>query len=219
LELLFFIKRVVSLALVPPIGFFVLALALWVVYLIRQQWRLWRGINLRSSREWSSSRGRANSLGSLLSVVVFLLIAGLASMTGFASSFLVNLVEREAGQPLDDEAAKTLMSRPSAPQALVILGGGSDFDAREPNGPFTLNAWTMRRVIHGTRLAKLTGLKVLVSGGVVPPHTKAEAQSMAEFMERELSYRATWQELRSRDTRDNASESARGAHAPLGDGV
>ena len=49
-------------------------------------------------------------------------------------------------------------------QAIVILGGGVRRNALEYGGD-TLSSLTLERVRYGARVARLTGLPVLVSGG------------------------------------------------------
>ena len=51
-------------------------------------------------------------------------------------------------------------------QAIVILGGGIRRDAPEYGGD-TLGTLTLERVRYGARVARLTGLPVLVTGGTV----------------------------------------------------
>ncbi len=57
-------------------------------------------------------------------------------------------------------------SRPTNAQAIVILGGGTRRYAPEYGGA-TLSTLSLERVRYGARLARRTGLPVLVSGGPV----------------------------------------------------
>ena len=92
-------------------------------------------------------------------------------------------------------------------QAVVILGGGVRRDAPEYGGD-TLATLTLERVRYGARVARLTGLPVLVSGGSVLGG-EPEAKLMAASLEREFGVPVRWVETRSRTTHENAVLSAR----------
>ena len=91
-------------------------------------------------------------------------------------------------------------------QAVVILGGGVRRYAPEYGGE-TLATLTLERVRYGARVARLTGLPVLVSGGSgygsVP-----EAVLMKASLEDEFEVPVRWAEARSRTTHENAVFSA-----------
>jgi uncharacterized SAM-binding protein YcdF (DUF218 family) len=129
----------------------------------------------------------------LLSVVLLSLLAMPA-----VSGLLVWTLDRSP--PLD------LITARSA-QAIVILGGGVRASAPEYGGP-TVSAITLARVRYGAWLARATHLPVLLSGGAVrrgPP----EALLMREVLTREFGVPVRWLEVRSRNTHENAIESAR----------
>jgi uncharacterized SAM-binding protein YcdF (DUF218 family) len=91
-------------------------------------------------------------------------------------------------------------------QAIVILSGGTRPYAAEYGGP-TLGGITLDRVRYGARLARMTGLPVLVSGGTTkgaPP----EALLMRNVLVQEYGVPVRWVETRSRDTHENAVKSA-----------
>lgn len=88
-------------------------------------------------------------------------------------------------------------------QALVVLGGGLRREAAEYGGD-TLGRLTSERVRYGARLARATGLPVLVSGGPPEPDARSEAEVMREALEREYGVAVKWSEDRSRNTRENA---------------
>ncbi|MBA3506786.1 MAG: YdcF family protein [Betaproteobacteria bacterium] len=92
-------------------------------------------------------------------------------------------------------------------QAIVILGGGIRRDAPEYEGD-TLGRLTLDRVRYGARLARVTGLPVLVTGGSVL-ESRPEGELMRESLEREFGVPVRWVETRSRNTRDNAVLSAK----------
>lgn len=95
--------------------------------------------------------------------------------------------------------------------AIVILSGGLRDYAPEFGGS-TVNRVTLERVRYGARLARQSGLPVLVSGGA--PSRRAgtrgpgEAQLMKETLEEDFQVPVKWVEGRSLDTRQNADFSA-----------
>jgi uncharacterized SAM-binding protein YcdF (DUF218 family) len=105
----------------------------------------------------------------------------------------------DTSPPLDFERAKSA-------QAVVILGGGSRRNAAEYGGD-TLGRLTLERVRYGARVAHLTGLPVLVSGGA-PADGESEAKLMRDALEREFGIPVRWAEDRSRNTHENAVLSA-----------
>lgn len=96
--------------------------------------------------------------------------------------------------------------RAAGTQAIVILGGGTRHDAPEYGGD-TLNTLTLERVRYGARVAKETGLPVLVTGGSTYGGT-TEAHLMREALQNEFSVEVRWAEDRSRTTHENAVYSA-----------
>jgi len=91
--------------------------------------------------------------------------------------------------------------------AIVIIGGGVRPDAPEYGGE-TLATLTLERVRYGARVARLTGLPVLVSGG---PGFRgsSEAALMKASLEDEFGVPVRWVEARSRTTHENAVFSSR----------
>jgi uncharacterized SAM-binding protein YcdF (DUF218 family) len=92
-------------------------------------------------------------------------------------------------------------------QAVVILGGGVRRDALEYGGD-TLGRLSLERVRYGAKLARETGLPVLVSGGTVFGDTATEASLMRAALEQEFKVPVRWAEDRSRNTHENAQFSA-----------
>jgi uncharacterized SAM-binding protein YcdF (DUF218 family) len=115
------------------------------------------------------------------------------------SAWLVQKASNRAA-PVDVESARKA-------QAIVILGGGVRRDAPDYGGD-TLGRLSLERVRYGARLARETGLPVIVSGGSVRGDTPPEAQLMREALEREFSVPVRWTEATSRNTRENAKRSA-----------
>ena len=87
--------------------------------------------------------------------------AGVAALLALSmpavADFLVGFVDTSTA--FDPQAAKSA-------KAIVILGGGVRQNAPEYGGD-TIATLTLERVRYGARVARLTGLPVLVSGGTV----------------------------------------------------
>jgi uncharacterized SAM-binding protein YcdF (DUF218 family) len=105
-----------------------------------------------------------------------------------------------------DQSPPLDVARASNAQAIVILGGGTRRYAPEFGGE-TLNSLTLERIRYGARLARSTGLPVLVSGGSVG-RAAAEAPLMRSALVNEYGVAVRWTEARSRNTHENAIESA-----------
>ncbi|MGA8055894.1 MAG: YdcF family protein [Burkholderiales bacterium] len=94
----------------------------------------------------------------------------------------------------------------SRAQAIVILAGGIRRNAPEYGGD-TLSRLSLERARYGAKLAKQTGLPVLVSGGVVF-RGRPESEVIRDALEQEFGVKVRWVETKSRDTRGNALYSA-----------
>ena len=92
-------------------------------------------------------------------------------------------------------------------RAIVVLGGGLRRAAPEYGGD-TLGRLTAERVRYAARIARATGLPVLVSGGTPGGARRSEAQAMREALEQEYGVPVRWVEPHSRNTRENARNSA-----------
>jgi uncharacterized SAM-binding protein YcdF (DUF218 family) len=117
---------------------------------------------------------------------------------------LTRLTERYP--PLD-------LSRPVAADVIVVLGGGVRRDSVEGEAGILMPI-ALQRLAAGAHLARVTGLPLLLSGGVVdggPP----EAWVLERELERDFALKARWLESRARTTRENARETA-ALLAPLG---
>jgi uncharacterized SAM-binding protein YcdF (DUF218 family) len=97
--------------------------------------------------------------------------------------------------PLDPAVARTA-------EAIVIPGGGVRRSAAEYGGD-TLSTLSLERVRYGARLARATGLPVLVSGGQMQGG-EAEAVLMQRVLEQEFGVTARWAEPLARNTHENA---------------
>lgn len=92
-------------------------------------------------------------------------------------------------------------------QAIVILCGGTYNDAPEYGGD-TVAAFSLERGRYGARLARQTGLPVLIAGGTVAAG-RPESLSLKQVLEEEFRVPVRWVETESRDTGDNARNAAR----------
>lgn len=117
--------------------------------------------------------------------------------TPAVGGFLVRLLDRTPALDL---------AHPGSAQAIVILSGGVRPYASEYAGP-TLGVITLERVRYGARVARATGLPVLVSGGRVGD-TPPEGLLMRNVLVNEYGVPVRWVETRSRDTHENAVKSA-----------
>lgn len=90
--------------------------------------------------------------------------------------------------------------------AIVIVGAGKRRFAPEFGGE-TVNRLALERLRYGARLARDTGLPVLVSGGA-PTGERPEAELMKRTLESDFGVPVRWAETRSLDTRQNAEFSA-----------
>ncbi len=116
------------------------------------------------------------------------------------------LVSSQLIRLLDDSPSLD-QARVHEAQAIVILGGGVRRHAVEYGGD-TLGRLTLERVRYGARVARQTGLPVLVTGGSVLRDGESEAKLMRDALENEFGVKVRWVEDRSRNTRENASFSA-----------
>ncbi len=188
-EALFVAKHLLAHLLLPPIGF------LWLALI---------GVLVRRRRPW----GTTLTAGGLL-------LALLAS-TPVVSGALLSMVESRGGAAVGAQALDTSGARPPSrqavdagtPQAIVVLGGGLRFDARERPAPLGLGTASAERVVHGVRLARRSHLPVAVTGGPVIYATASEAALMAQVMTEDFGITPRWLEERALDTRDNATRTA-----------
>jgi uncharacterized SAM-binding protein YcdF (DUF218 family) len=130
-----------------------------------------------------------------------LVILGMLSLLVLSLPVVASLLQRalETAVPIALEDAR-------AAQVIVIPGGGTRRDAPEYGGD-TLARLTLERVRYGARLARATGLPVLVTGGSVFGGTP-EAILMRDALEAEFAQPVRWIEPASRTTKENAQRSA-----------
>ncbi|MDE2598468.1 MAG: YdcF family protein [Rhodocyclaceae bacterium] len=105
--------------------------------------------------------------------------------------------------PLESAAPPMAAASAADAQAIVILGGGQRGFAPEYGVP-TVNAVTLERLRYGARLARETGLPIMVCGGNASDRNPAEATLMAEALSVDFGVKPMWQETRSATTAENA---------------
>ena len=128
-------------------------------------------------------------------VVAWLMLAGLI---GFGMPVTAGALNRLI-------ALRPMLPTAPAPQAIVVLSAERRFGL--PGGVVEgedIGPMTTERVRAGVRLAKRTGLPLLVSGGVLLAGTPPIAETMAAVMESEFATKVRWRENRSLDTWQNA---------------
>jgi uncharacterized SAM-binding protein YcdF (DUF218 family) len=130
--------------------------------------------------------------------MLLLLLLSIPAVAAFLSSGL------DTSPPFDS-------ARATEAQAIVILGGGTRRNAPDYGGD-TLNGLTLERVRYGARVARLTRLPVMVTGGAVLGGD-SEAKLMRSALEAEFGVSVRWTEDRSRTTHENAQNSAIILHA------
>lgn len=106
-------------------------------------------------------------------------------------------------EPLAPISAEALQQA----QAIVVLGGGRRAQSPEYGGADSVGPWTLERLRYAARLARRSGLPVLVSGGA-PGGGLPEAVLMRETLEQDFGVAVRWWEDRSRNTAENARFSA-----------
>ena len=107
-------------------------------------------------------------------------------------------------------AQPSIVRDDTLPQAIVVLGGGREANAPEYNGRDQVSHQSLWRLRYGARLAKKYQLPLIVSGGTVYPcEVDSEALLSAELLQEDFGLSDIWQEDQSRDTWQNAQNTAR----------
>ena len=91
------------------------------------------------------------------------------------------------------------------PQAIVILGGDVQ---RTADGGSTVGHLSLERERAGAALQRQTGLPILVTGGLIGHHKPPVADLMRDSLIQDFRVPVRWVEDRSRDTWQNAHDSA-----------
>ncbi|MFA6970961.1 MAG: YdcF family protein [Gallionella sp.] len=95
--------------------------------------------------------------------------------------------------------------------AIVILGGGTYFNAPEYAGQDTVSAVVLPRLRYGARLQRTFKLPILVTGGKPLGNSTSEAQQMRSALEQDFQVQVQWTE----DASDNTLENARNSYQML----
>jgi uncharacterized SAM-binding protein YcdF (DUF218 family) len=190
LDLAFALKKIIAALIVPP-GGFALGMVLGVIIALR---RRTLGLSI---------------VGLAVAAFFFATIPVIANRLQSSIETAIPPWKPEVKPKVEpistsDPALPLSSGVPQRPGAIVIMGGGSVRGALEYGGE-TLKAQTLRRVRYGARLARQTGLPVLVTGGTPPDGKKGEAALMAESLREDFNVPVRWVEDRSKDTSENAS--------------
>ncbi|MCP5150500.1 MAG: YdcF family protein [Ectothiorhodospiraceae bacterium] len=154
----------------------------------------------------------ANLLLALLGVVVgrwYRRLGHILVAASLVALWLLSLppVAGALARGLETDRPLATLADTAGARAIVILGGGRREDAPE-YGADTVSDRTLVRLRYGAHLARGTGLPVLVSGGSVFGNRIPEAELMRDVLENELGVKVRWAETASRNTAENARESA-----------
>ncbi|BBP03132.1 hypothetical protein TPL01_25700 [Sulfuriferula plumbiphila] len=129
-----------------------------------------------------------------------LLVVSLALLTALSMPVVADrlLAQLETYPALDP-------ARLPQADAIVILGAGTYFDTPEYGGD-TIDSLALERLRYGARLARMTGLPILVTGGK-PAGGKSQARLMQAALEQDFRVPVRWAEAHSATTWDNARNS------------
>jgi uncharacterized SAM-binding protein YcdF (DUF218 family) len=93
--------------------------------------------------------------------------------------------------------------RKQPPDAIIVLGAGTYFDAPEYGGD-TVSQEGLVRLRYAAKLQRETGKPVMATGGTPEGNALSEAQQMKEVLEHEFKVPVQWTEDQSRNTAENA---------------
>jgi uncharacterized SAM-binding protein YcdF (DUF218 family) len=137
--------------------------------------------------------------------IAALVLLTLLSMPAVGAALLGLL---EAGAP--PLAAQQIEQLKGSGATIVVLGGGRRLGALDEPGHETVSTSSLERCVYGARLARATGLPVIVSGGMPEGQgTQPEARLMARVLAEDLGVSEVRVEDRSYDTLQNAAYTAR----------
>ena len=105
---------------------------------------------------------------------------------------------------------KAVDTRTQPADAIVVLGGGTYFNAPE-YGTDTVGEGALARLRYAAKLQRETGKPILVTGGKPLGNDLSEAQQMKSVLEQEFNIPVRWAE----DTSDNTLENARYSYQML----
>jgi uncharacterized SAM-binding protein YcdF (DUF218 family) len=122
--------------------------------------------------------------------------------TPFGAGALARLLERDPVVYIERALA-------DAPEAIVVLGGGTYGDAPEFGDYDEVSVKTLERLRYGARLQPLTALPLAVTGGYAGLIAVPEGVAMTTVLEADFKVPVEWAEIESRDTAENARLSAK----------
>lgn len=105
---------------------------------------------------------------------------------------------------LETRTAALQIPQAQAADAIVILGGGTYFDAPEYASQDTVSEPTLVRLRYGAKLRRETGRPLLVTGGTPMGNGTSEAQLMRVALEQDFGASVRWMEEASNNTFENA---------------
>lgn len=143
------------------------------------------------------SRARVRRLGTALAIAGGALVV-LLSVPWVAAGLLGSL-QKDPPIPV----AETRLDA----GAIVVLAADVDCDALELGGdqPGPLS---LQRCRYGALLARRTGLPLVITGGVLRPHSRPVSHILRDFVQDELSVPVAWTEDEAKTTRQNARRTA-----------
>ncbi len=115
----------------------------------------------------------------------------------------------EGALHLLEERTAVLKKTDGADGAIVIVGGGSYFNAPEYGNQDTVSDAALVRLRYGARLQRASGLPVLVTGGRPAGNASSEAAQMKQVLEQDFNVPVRWTEDDSDNTYQNAVNSYR----------
>ena len=121
-----------------------------------------------------------------------------AASTPFISEGALHLLEAQTSP---------LAARTQTAAAIVILGGGTYFNAPEYAGQDTVSELVLPRLRYGARLQRELLQPILVTGGKPVGNSVSEAQLMRAALEQDFQVPVRWTEDSSDNTLENALNS------------
>ncbi len=95
-------------------------------------------------------------------------------------------------------------ARDCVPQAIVVLGAGTRFNAPEYGGADTVGVLALERLRYAVHLQRQTRLPILVTGGSPDGGKSSEAALMKAVLENDFRATVKWVEGAARNTRESA---------------
>jgi uncharacterized SAM-binding protein YcdF (DUF218 family) len=135
-------------------------------------------------------------LSLLVAAVLLIYLSSSPYVANLLTHYLQSHPPLAAGIPVDSGAG-----------AIVVLGGGLYSEAPEYRGD-TVNLRTLGRLRYAAKLARESQLPVLVSGGYAHKDGLPEGDLMQQILTQEFGIAPVWVENTSRNTWENAVNSA-----------